>query len=257
MTKRWPGAWRFVPIYRRNLLVWVKLAPASLVANVVEPLITLLAFGYGLGSLLREVDGVPYIAFLAAGSLCMSAAMAASFESLYSAFSRMHVQKTWETLLNAPLVLRDILIAEWLWAATKASLSGCAIVLVAAVLGVSREPMMLLTVPVIVAVGLCFAAMGLIINALARSYDFFNFYFTLVMMPMIFVSGVYYPIAQLPDWLAAVAAYAPLAAAVALARPLFLGSWPQAPLADALVLLTWTAVALWLADRLTARRFRT
>jgi len=256
VTEPVPAWSRFWPIYRRNLLVWRRLAPASLVGNVVEPLITLLAFGYGLGSLLREVEGVPYIAFLAAGSLCMSATMAASFESLYSAFSRMHVQKTWETLLNAPLVLRDILIAEWLWAASKGVLSGCAILLVAALLNVSREPMMLLTIPVIVAVGLCFAAMGLIINAIARSYDFFNFYFTLVLMPMIFISGVYYPIDQLPSWLALVASKLPLAAAVDLARPLFLGHWPTDPLPSVLIILAWTMGALWWAHHLTARRFR-
>ncbi len=256
VTERARPTPRWWPIYRRNLLVWRRLAPASLVGNVVEPLITLLAFGYGLGSLLREVEGVPYIAFLAAGSLCMSATMAASFEALYSAFSRMHVQKTWDTLLNAPLILRDILIAEWLWAASKGVLSGCAILLVALLLGISREPMMLLTLPVIVAVGLCFAAMGLIVNAIARSYDFFNFYFTLVLMPMIFVSGVYYPVEQLPEWLAQGAALLPLAAAVDLARPLFLGQWPRDPLADILTLTVWTVTALWIADRLTARRFQ-
>jgi lipooligosaccharide transport system permease protein len=256
VTDRLRDGFRFVPIYRRNFLVWKRLAPASLVGNVIEPLITLLAFGYGLGSLMRTIEGVPYIAFLAAGSLCMSAAMASSFESLYSAFSRMHVQKTWESLLNAPLILRDILLAEWLWAASKGLLSGLAIVLVAALLDISRTPMMLLTVPVIATVGLCFAAMGLVVNAVARSYDFFNFYFTLVLMPMIFVSGVYYPVSQLPTWLAGVAGLLPLAAAVDLARPLFLGQWPDAPLRSLAILSGWTLGALWLASRLTARRLR-
>jgi len=87
---------RFLPVYRRNLLVWRKLAVASVIGNIADPLIILVAFGYGLGTLLRQVDGVPYIVFLAAGSMCMSTMMAASFESLYSAFSRMHVQRTWE-----------------------------------------------------------------------------------------------------------------------------------------------------------------
>lgn len=59
-------------VYRRNALVWRKLAPASLLGNVAEPLITLVAFGYGLGSLLNEVQGVPYVVYLAAGAMCMS-----------------------------------------------------------------------------------------------------------------------------------------------------------------------------------------
>ena len=246
---------RFMPVYRRNLLVWRKLALASVIGNIADPLIILVAFGYGLGRLLEQVEGVPYILFLAAGSVCMSTMMAASFESLYSAFSRMHVQRTWDSLLNAPLELDDILIAEWLWAASKSVMSGIAIMAVVWVLGISREATLLLVLPVVALTGLVFGAIGLCINALARSYDFFTYYFTLVLTPMIFLSGVYYPVAQLPDWLAAIAGALPLAAAVELARPLVLGHWPAAPLAPLLVLLAYAGAALYLAMILTRRRF--
>ena len=139
---------RFVPIYRRNWLVWRKLAGPSVLGNIADPLITLLAFGYGLGRLLPQVEGVPYIVYLAAGSVCMSTAMAASFESLYSAFSRMQVQQTWASILNAPVELDDVMIAEWLWAATKSLLSGIAIIGVVVVMDISRSPMLLLLLPV-------------------------------------------------------------------------------------------------------------
>lgn len=249
-------AWRrFVPVYRRNLLVWRKLAVASLLGNVAEPLITLVAFGYGLGSLLSEVGGVPYIVFLAAGSVCMSTAMAASFESLYSAFSRMHVQRTWEAILNAPLRIEDVLAAEWLWAASKALLSGICIVAVVFALGISREPLLLLVIPVVGLTGLAFAAIGLCFNALARGYDFFTYYFTLVMTPMVFLSGVYYPIDRLPDWLAPVASVLPLAAAVELARPLVLGELPSQPWGPLALLVGYALVGYRLALLLTRRRF--
>ncbi|KAA0219254.1 MAG: nodulation protein NodJ [Lautropia sp.] len=246
---------RFLPVYRRNLLVWRKLAVASVIGNIADPLIILVAFGYGLGTLLRQVDGVPYIVFLAAGSMCMSTMMAASFESLYSAFSRMHVQRTWDSLLNAPLELDDIVIAEWLWAATKSVLSGLAIVTVVWLLDISREPTLVLALPVVALTGLVFGAIGLCVNALARGYDFFTYYFTLVLTPMIFLSGVYYPMAQLPDWLAALANALPLAAAVELARPLVLGRLPEAPLLPLLTLLAYAGGALYLAMILTRRRF--
>ena len=246
---------RFLPVYRRNLLVWRKLAVASVIGNIADPLIILVAFGYGLGRLLQQVDGVPYILFLAAGSMCMSTMMAASFESLYSAFSRMHVQRTWDSLLNAPLELDDIVIAEWLWAATKSVLSGVAIVTVVWLLDISREPTLVLALPVVALTGLVFGAIGLCVNALARGYDFFTYYFTLVLTPMIFLSGVYYPMAQLPDWLAAVANALPLAAAVELARPLVLGRLPEAPLLPLLTLLAYAGGALYLAMILTRRRF--
>ena len=72
-----------------------------------------------------------------------------------------------------------------------------------------------------------FGAIGLCVNALARGYDFFTYYFTLVLTPMTFLSGVYYPVTELPGWLAALAGALPLAAAVELARPLVLGRLPE------------------------------
>ncbi len=245
---------RFWPIWRRNFLAWKKLAGASILGNIAEPLITLLAFGYGLGSLLREIDGVPYIHYLASGSICMSAMMAASFEALYSAFSRMHVQKTWEALLNAPLSLDDVVLAEMLWAATKAVLSGAAILVVILALGIGRHPHVMLILPLLFLIGMTFASLGLIINALARSYDFFTYYFTLVLTPMIFLSGVYYPVDQLPAWLQSIAGMLPLAAAVSLVRPLVLGDWPVTPWADAGILILYCAVGYYLATVVTRRR---
>jgi len=247
---------RFLPIYRRNLLVWRKLAVASVLGNIADPLITLVAFGYGLGRLLNDVEGVPYIVFLAAGSACMSTAMAASFESLYSAYSRMQVQQTWASIMNAPVDLDDVLIAEWLWAATKGLFSGLAITAVILALGLSREPTLLALPLVVMLTGLAFSGIGLCFNALARGYDFFTYYFTLVITPMVFLSGVYYPRDTLPDWLAAIASALPLAAAVDLARPLVLGQWPAQAAWRISLLLAFALISFWIALVLTRRRFR-
>ena len=93
---------RFWPVVMRNLLVWKKLAGPSILGNIAEPLITLVAFGYGVGSLIGQVDGMPYIQYLASGSVAVSAALAATFEALYSAYSRMAVQKTWDSRTRPP-----------------------------------------------------------------------------------------------------------------------------------------------------------
>jgi lipooligosaccharide transport system permease protein len=246
---------RMVPVIRRHLLVWRKLALPSVLANIADPLITLVAFGYGLGALLREIDGVPYITYLAAGSVCMSTMMAASFESLYSAFSRMHVQRTWDSQLNAPLLLDDVLAAEWIWSAMKACLSGVSIILVAVALGVSREPTLIGLLPVVLLTGLAFAGLALCVNAVARGYDFFSYYFTLVLTPMSFVSGVFFPVSQLPGWLQSVSAWLPLTAAIELARPLVLGQAPEAVLRPVAVLAAYALGGFWLAAVLTRRRF--
>ena len=261
-----PGIWgaprlsgRWWPVFLRNLLVWRKLALPSLVGNIAEPLMWLVAFGYGMGALIGgvEVNGtrVPYILFLARGSICMSAMNAASFEALYSAFSRMHVQKTWDGILNAPVGLDNIVLAEMLWAAFKAIFTATAILGVMLALGISHSPKLLAAWPVLLCAGVMFSSIALIFNALAKSYDFFTYYFTLVLTPMMFLSGVFFPREQLPPLVRAISDWLPLTNAIELVRPMFMDQWPAEPLRPMLVLLGTTLVAFWLALVLTRRRF--
>ena len=246
---------RFWPVLLRNLLVWKKLAVPSVIGNIAEPLITLVAFGYGLGSMIGQIEGLPYIEYLASGSVAVSAALAATFEALYSAYSRMQVQKTWDSIMNAPIALDDIVFAEMLWAAMKSLFSVAAIVLVIFALGISRAPTMLLALPVLAFVGVTFASIALVFNALAKGYDFFTYYFTLVLTPMTFLSGVYFPINQMPDWLQAVAQVLPLTAAVEVVRPLMIGHMPAEILRPLAVLLAYALGGYYLALVLTRRRF--
>src|SRR3982750_4036088 len=217
---------RWWPVFLRNLLVWRKLAIPSLIGNIAEPLIWLVAFGYGMGALVGQVavDGVkvPYILFLASGSICMSAMNAASFEALYSAFSRMHVQKNWDGIMNAPVGLDDIVMAEMLWAAFKSIFTVTAILFVMLALNISHSPKLLLAWPILLAVGITFSCLALIFNALAKSYDFFTYYFTLFLTPMMFLSGVFFPRDQLPGPLRAFSDWLPLTNAVELVRPMFM-----------------------------------
>ena len=250
---------RWWPVFLRNLLVWRKLAIPSLVGNIAEPLMWLVAFGYGMGALVGQlqVNGqpVPYILFLASGSICMSAMNAASFEALYSAFSRMHVQKTWDGIMNAPVSLDNIVLAEMLWAAFKALFTVTAILGVMLALGISHSPKLLVAWPVLLGVGVMFASIALIFNALAKGYDFFTYYFTLVLTPMMFLSGVFFPREQLPPLVRHISDWLPLTNAVELVRPLFMDQWPANPLRHALVLVVTTLVAFQLALVLTRKRF--
>ena len=262
-----PSVWRppslslrFWPVFLRNLLVWRKLAIPSLVGNIAEPLMWLVAFGYGMGALVgqMQVNGqaVPYILFLASGSICMSAMNAASFEALYSAFSRMHVQKTWEGIMNTPVELDDVVLAEMLWAAFKALFTVTAILLVMLALGISHSPRLLVAWPVLLCVGIMFSSIALIFNALAKGYDFFTYYFTLVLTPMMFLSGVFFPREQLPPLVRHISDWLPLTNAVELVRPLFMDQWPQQPLRHSLVMVATTVAAYWVALALTRKRFK-
>jgi len=262
-----PSVWRapalsmrWWPVFLRNLLVWRKLAIPSLIGNIAEPLIWLVAFGYGMGALVGQVEvngtRVPYILFLASGSICMSAMNAASFEALYSAFSRMHVQKTWDGIMNAPVGLDDVVLAEMLWAAFKAIFTVTAILFVMLALGISHSPKLFVAWAVLVGSGITFSSIALIFNALAKGYDFFTYYFTLFMTPMMFLSGVFFPLEQLPSVVRTVADWLPLTNAVALVRPLFMDQWPADWARHAAVLVVYAVVAFWVALALTRKRFR-
>jgi lipooligosaccharide transport system permease protein len=252
---------RFWPVFMRNLLVWRKLVIPSLIANIAEPLMWLVAFGYGMGALIGDVtlDGaqVPYLLFLASGSICMSAMNAATFEALYSAFSRMHVQKTWDGIMNAPIRLEDVLLAEMLWAAFKSLFTITAILGVMMALGITQSWKILLAWPCLLFVGVTFSCLALIFNALAKGYDFFTYYFTLFLTPMMFLSGVFFPSDQLPPFVRAVAEWLPLSQAIALVRPLFLDQWPSQPLLHLGVLALYAGAAWAIALHFTRKRFKT
>lgn len=245
---------RFIPVWQRNFLVWRKLALPSVLGNLADPVIYLFGLGLGIGLLVPEVGGVPYISFLAAGMVCSSTMNSASFEVLYSGFSRMHVQKTWEAIMNAPVELDDIVFAEMVWAASKALLSGIAILLVVGAFGFVELRYILWLPPLIFLIGLSFAAMGLVMTALAPSYDFFMYYFTLFITPTMLLSGVFFPAEQLPDWLRTATLMLPLTHAVELARPLLFGEVPRQIALHLAVLVGYGIAGFWLALGLTRRR---
>jgi lipooligosaccharide transport system permease protein len=91
-------------------------------------------------------------------------------------------------------------------------------------------------------------------NALSPNYDFFMYYFTLVITPMVLLCGVFYPVDQLPAWLQTISAWLPLTHAIALARPLVQGDESQQVLAHVLALLAYGGVGFYIALVLTRRR---
>ncbi|OGA14350.1 MAG: nodulation protein NodJ [Betaproteobacteria bacterium RIFCSPHIGHO2_12_FULL_69_13] len=248
---------RWVPVWRRNLLVWRKLVAASILGNLADPLIMLFGLGYGLGALLPSIEGMPYIVFFAAGSLCTATMFTASFESMFSAFSRMHGQKTWDAILYAPLTVDDVVAGELVWSACKAWLTGSTILAVIVVFGFGKSPLAALALPVAFLIGLAFSSIGLVMTVLARGWDFFSFYMTLVLTPMMMISGVFFPAAQLPEPLPSVAKALPLYHGVQIVRPLVAGEWPPDVALHLAVLIVYALAGYWIAIVLARKRFST
>ena len=166
----------------------------------------------------------------------------------------MHQQRTWEAIMNAPVSLDDVVLAELLWSTSKAFLSGLAILIVVWVLGLSTTLLSLWVLPVIVMIGLCFSGLGLVITSLAPNYDFFMYYFTLVITPMAMLCGVFFPLEQLPVALQEASLLLPLSHATLLVRPLLLGNVPDHILIHVVVLLAYAVAGFYAAVVLLRRR---
>lgn len=241
-------------VWRRNLLVWRKLVVPSLLLNFGEPFLYLLGLGFGLGHFIGELGGLPYVAFLATGIIASSSMNTATFEGLFSVYTRMVPQQTYEGMLATPLEVDDIVGGEMLWCATKGVISSSAILLVAFLLGAITHWQALLCIPLFFLTGLCFAGPAIMVSSFSRSYDFFNYYITLVMTPMFIFCGVFYPIASLPAVVQPIVQVLPLSHAIALIRPLASGQELVNVLGHLAVLAGFAFVGFWGAAILVRRR---
>lgn len=245
---------RAIAVWRRNILVWRKLSIPALLGNFGEPLLYLLALGYGLGSFVGNIQGVSYIAFLASGIVCSSAMNTATFEGLYSAYTRMTLQQTWAGMLVAPLKVDDVVLGEMIWAGTKSLISCAPILVIAALLGLVHDWSALWVLPVVLLAGVCFGAMALVVTSLARSYDFFLYYFTLIVTPMFLFSGVFFPLDGMPRLVQQAAQLLPLTHAVQIVRPLMNGQPLNNLTLHLAVLVIYAGLAFYLATVLVRRR---
>jgi lipooligosaccharide transport system permease protein len=166
----------------------------------------------------------------------------------------MHVQKTWEAIMTAPLTLEDVVLAELVWAASKSLLAGLAILLVVWSLGLSVSWLSLWVLAVIPLIGLCFGALALTMTALAPSYDFFMYYFTLVVTPMTMLCGVFFPTDRLPEAFQVVASVLPLSHATRLVRPLLFGAVPDDIALHLAVLAAYATIGYCVSLMLLRRR---
>lgn len=241
-------------VWWRNVLVWRKLIGPALLMNFGEPALYLLGLGFGLGHFVGDMSGMSYLAFLASGIVASSAMTTSSFEGMYSVFTRMVPQRTYEAILATPLEVDDILAGEMLWCATKSLLSGIAILIVALLLGVVAGWQALWVLPTVFLIGLTFAGPAIVMTAFAKGYDFFNYYFVLVITPMMLVSGVFYPIDTLPPAMQMAVQILPLTHAIELVRPLMTGGEVQHVMLHVGVLLAYALVSYHFAVALVRRR---
>lgn len=245
-------------IWWRNFMVWRAQIWPAITSNIFQPLLYLFSFGFGLGAVFAEMGEGDYLAYVLPGIVANAAFFTSSFEASISAFSRFYLQKTYSAILAAPVKLAEVLLAEALWAASKATLSAAAVLGVGVLLGAIPHPQMML--PVLLFSFVCcfvFACFALLVMAYARGFEFFSYFFTFWVTPAFLFCGVFFEVSRFPEWVQTVAWFIPMTQMIYIVRPLLLA--PETLALSTILLYTayivgFGALSFLLAHRKLAQR---
>jgi lipooligosaccharide transport system permease protein len=227
---------------------------ASTFSSTVEPTIYLLAFGFGFGSLVSTIGGYAYVDFVATGIVATAVLFSSAFPAMFGTFVKYQFQHTYDAILAAPVDTEELVTAEALWMAMRASVYGCFPLIVGMFFGLDPSWGML-TVPVIAFVsGYGWASFGIAVAGFANSIDSFSYIVSAVLTPLFLVAGTFFPLDQLPEWAQTLGELNPLHQCVELVRHAVFGfeGWTDLLRLGSLVVF---GLAMWrLAIRAMTRK---
>jgi lipooligosaccharide transport system permease protein len=236
-------------VMSRDLAVFGRYWRATTFSSIVQPIIYLLAFGVGLGSLLPPLAGLTYKQYVSTGVVATAVLFSSAFPGMFNTFVRWQFQRTYDALLAAPVDVEELVSAEVLWISARAGVYGVAPLLVGIAFGLSPNVGMLLVPFIGFITGFGFASFGVTIAAVAKTIDNFNYVTSAVLTPMFLVAGTFFPINKLPPVLHTLALINPLYHCVQLVRDASLGHLGPADLGHAAVLIAFGLImwrlAIW------------
>jgi lipooligosaccharide transport system permease protein len=224
-------------MWQRNATVGRKTVATSLTPRFLEAIAYLAIMGLGLGTYLTTVDGIDYVDFIAPGVAASTVMFGAVIEATYNSFVRIHVRRVVEAVVTTPLSMADVVVGEYLWAATRAVIYGVVFLVVMAAFGLVHSPWALLAPPLFVVGALTFAVLGMAYTALVSNIEQFNILFTGIITPMFLFGGVFFPFSGLPEWAQVVGWCLPLSHLAAATRDLTLGGADLSTLGNVAFLL--------------------
>src|SRR5918998_6830513 len=191
---------------------------ATAFSSTVEPTIYLLAFGFGFGALVAQVNGRDYVEFVGTGTVATAVMFSSVFATMFGTFVKREFQRTYDAILAAPVDTEELVTGEVLWVALRAGVYGSVPLLVAMIFGLDPAWGML-TVPGIAFItGFGWASFGVLVSAIMKSADTFSYVTSIVVTPAFLVAGTYFPLSGLPEWAQVAGHFNPLFHCVQLVR---------------------------------------
>ena len=178
----------------------------------------------------------------------------AFFETTYTSFVRMYYQNTFDGILATPVSLEEIIVAEIVWAASKAAVAVAVMLAVLVPMGYAAFPGALMCIPLAFLAGLAFAAIGMFFTGIIPTVDMFNLPIFLFITPMFLFSGTFFPVSGIPAWAGIFTLIFPLYHLVELTRFFCIGAMESNAAYNLTYLVVFTAVFGYLALRAMKRR---
>jgi len=232
--------YRVWKVWQRNFDVFMKTWKVNFFPPLLEPIFYLVAMGFGLGSFVASIEGLSYIQFIAPALISISIMYSSFFECTYGSFVRMYYQKTFDAIITTPISIEEVIAGELLWGATRSLVSSTIVLAVVAAFGLISSQLFILIPLIAFLGGLMFSAIAMVFTSLAPNIDFFNYPGFLFITPMFLLSGTFFPLTSLPEFMQVFAkAFLPLTHVVNLSRSLVTGNLESSPV----ISLVWIAAA--------------
>jgi len=218
---------RFIRVWQRDLKVYRKTWRINFLPPLLEPLLYVIAFGLGLGSMVGSVtyqnNEISYVSFIAPALIAITIMNNAFFENTYASFVRMYYQKTFDSMMATPLTLEEIIAGEIFWGATKSVIATIIMAGILSIFNLIRFPSGLLLIPLAFLGGIAFGSVGMFFTGIIPNIETFNIPVFLFITPMFLFSETFFPLTTLPKWAQQFSRVLPLTHLVQAGRALCFG----------------------------------
>ncbi|MQA62820.1 MAG: ABC transporter permease subunit [Actinophytocola sp.] len=186
-------------VFRREMIRF-RHDKARALAMLLQPLLFLFVMGTGLSSVVASPGGLDFRTFLFPGVLAMSVLFSAAFAGISLVWDREF--GFLREMLVAPVSKASIILGKCLGGAATATAQSIVLLILAGVVGVPYHPWLLFKLLVLLFIGaFMLTAMGVLLSARIKQIQAAMPMSQLIIMPMMFLSGALFPMANLPSWL--------------------------------------------------------
>lgn len=201
---------RAFAVWMHEFYSWRRYYRSSILLNFGEPILNLIALGWGLGAYITNMGDQSFLEFIGPGLLAVTAMNSVTFDTCYEGYERLNRTGIYTSMTSTSMDVDELVAGHVLWEVTRSVLYGGIFFCVLLLFGIVQAATGILVFFSLVLSGILFSLAGLIVVAKAKTYEHLFYYFSLVVTPMFLFAGVFFPVERLPHMLQWVVQAVPL-----------------------------------------------